>query len=110
MLRVAIRNHVTELVGEEDPEFVSELTETFTESARALLQRADEAAAAHDIDGIRTAAHQLRGSASNVGLRMIGDAWAPVETAARGGDEAGVEAALPSALHKTRRALDFLSA
>jgi CheY-like chemotaxis protein/HPt (histidine-containing phosphotransfer) domain-containing protein len=110
MLRALIRTHVTELVGEEDPEFVAELTTTFTTSTQDLLERVDAAIRESDLNGIRAAAHQLRGSASNVGLRVIGEAWGPVEEAARAGDTGAVQSALPTALHKTRHAVAYLTA
>jgi HPt (histidine-containing phosphotransfer) domain-containing protein len=78
-LLAALRAHVTDLIGEDDPDFVAELSETFCSSATDLVSRARDAHAAGDADTLKSVAHQMRGSALNVGLADLAEAWAHVE-------------------------------
>ena len=74
-IRDRLRAHVADLLGEDDPDFVADLSETFTETATALLADARAAQAASNMDGVAAAAHQLRGSAGNIGLSTLAEAW-----------------------------------
>lgn len=106
-LLAQIQAHVVGLLGEEDPEFVDDLVETFTETARGALADARSASHAADAPRLAAAAHTLKGSASNVGLAGIADAWDDVETAARQGSDAG--AATDRALAATASAVATLA-
>ena len=83
-IRNRLRAHVTDLLGEDDPEFIADLSETFTETATALLADARAAEAAGNVAAVAAAAHQLCGSASNIGLTTLAEAWRRVETAGGG--------------------------
>ncbi len=100
-LREALRAHVTELLGEDDPEFVAELAATFCESAAGLVETARAAAEAGDGDALRSAAHQMRGSALSVGLASLAEAWTRVEH--------GHDASPAAALAETERAVAALA-
>lgn len=100
-LREALRAHVTDLLGEDDPDFVAELAATFCASAAALVGTARAAAEAGDGDALRSAAHQMRGSALNVGLASLAAAWTRVEH--------GQDASPASALAETERAVEALA-
>lgn len=100
-LRDALRAHVTDLLGEDDPDFVAELAATFCDSASALVATARTAAAAGDTAALRSAAHQMRGSALNVGLADLAEAWTRVEH----GQDASPEAALAA----TERAVEAMA-
>jgi CheY-like chemotaxis protein/HPt (histidine-containing phosphotransfer) domain-containing protein len=107
-LDAQVRAHVADLIGEDDPEFAAELVATFAETTRASLDAARAALRAGDGDAVGAAAHQLRGSASNVGLVGLVDVWAAVEEGVRGG--AGLDAAPAGrALAETERALALLA-
>ena len=84
----ALRAHVADLLGEDDPEFLAEITATFRDSATSLSAQARAAQTAGDAAALRAVAHQMRGSAANVGLSGLADAWARVENDAVGPDEA----------------------
>lgn len=84
-LLAQIQAHVVGLLGEEDPEFVDDLVETFAETVREASADVRAAADAGDASRLSAGAHTLKGSASNVGLTGITAAWDEVETAARQG-------------------------
>ena len=100
--------HVTDMLGEEDPEFVAELVESFTVSSREAVADAQATRSAGDVDGLAAAAHRLKGSASNVGLDAIARRWSEVEETARGG--AAHDAAIDQALQETAQAVALLEA
>lgn len=100
--------HVTDMLGEEDPEFVAELVESFSASSREAVADARATRDAGDVAGLASAAHRLKGSASNVGLTTIAAQWGTVEEAARGGAAPG--GALDHALSETLRAVELLDA
>ncbi len=84
----ALRAHVADLLGEDDPEFLAEITATFRDSATALSAQARTAQAASDAEALRAAAHQMRGSSASVGLSGLADAWTRVEHDGAEPDEA----------------------
>lgn len=100
-----VRTHVRELLGEDDEAFVAELVEAFDGSARQALAAVAAARAAGDVHGVATSAHALKGSASNVGLAALTEAWSAVEVGARRGDPAALDGALTAAVAETERAL-----
>lgn len=107
-LRRAIGDHVTELLGEEDSEFVQDLVTTFCEAAHGLIANARSAANANDLNTAAGVAHQLKGSAANIGLTEIQEAWNRVETGARAGDPTVLGLALANAAEMTERAAHLL--
>lgn len=100
--------HVTDMLGEEDPEFVADLVESFAASSREAVAEARSTRSAGDAAGLAAAAHQLKGSASNVGLSAIAGRWDEVEAMARGG--AASDEAVDRALDETTQAVDLLEA
>ena len=104
-----VRAHVRGLLGEDDEEFVAELAEAFASSAQQALVSATEARDQGNAAGIASAAHALKGSASNVGLTSLTEAWGVVETGARTGDASAFDGPFTAAVAETRRALDQLS-
>ena len=107
-LLAQIQAHVVGLLGEEDPEFVEDLVETFTETSRGALADARAAAQAGDAAALAASAHTLKGSASNVGLVGIAEVWDEVETAVRQGHDAS--AAVERAVLETTEAVATLGA
>ena len=106
-LRSAIGAHVAELLGEEDPEFVQDLVDTFCASAHELVATVR---GAQDLAHVGKVAHQLKGSAANVGLNEIESAWYRVEAGARTDDPTVLGLALANAVEVTSRAADLLGA
>lgn len=109
-LTAAVRAHVAELLGEEDPEFVQDLVDAFSGSAHDLVASAETARAGGDLDAIGGVAHQLKGSASNVGLTDLEEAWHRVESGARAGDPTALGLPLAAAIAETERAARLLAA
>ncbi|WP_420456901.1 response regulator [Rubrivirga sp.] len=104
-----VRAHVRSLLGEDDEDFVAELTETFVESAREALASVAVAEAAGDVAALAAAAHSLKGSASNVGLTALASYWDAVETDVRGGRVPSTDG-LRAATEQTEETLDHFAA
>ena len=105
----SVRSHVADLLGEEDPEFVRDLVDTFSGSAHELVSQARALGAAGDLDGVGKVAHQLKGSASNVGLTDLESAWHRVEAGTRSGDATVLGLPLGHAVRETERAAELLA-
>ena len=105
-LRSVIGAHVAELLGEEDPAFVEDLVSAFCGSAHELVAQVQ---GSQDLEAVGKVAHQLKGSAANVGLNEIESAWYRVEAGARAGDQTVLGLALANAAALTQRAADALS-
>ena len=101
VLRDALRVHVADLLGEDDPDFVAELASTFCASATRLIETARAAAEAGDGAALRQVAHQMRGSALNVGLTRLAEAWTRIEH--------GADAPPAAALAETEHAVEALA-
>ena len=78
-----VQAHVRELLGEDDPAFVEDLVTSFCESVGGLCDRVEAAMAAGDLNRVIAGAHQIKGSAANVGLVRVAKDWHAVEEAAR---------------------------
>ena len=81
-LLARVQAHVRELLGEDDPEFTRDLVSSFCGSLTALCDRVEAALDAGDLQQVMASAHQIKGSAANVGLRRIAMDWHAVEEAA----------------------------
>ena len=104
-----VRAYITDLIGEDDPEFTADLVATFAETSDEALADVRAAHAAGDAEAVAAAAHRLRGSASNVGLTDLTDLWTAVEeTVRQRGDLDG--APVEQARDETERAVLLLSA
>jgi CheY-like chemotaxis protein len=101
-LMAQVRAHVHDLLGEEDEAFVADLVESFAASARTALARVAAARAEGNAAALATVAHALKGSAANVGLSALADAWSVIETSARLGDPALFGAPLAAAVAQTQ--------
>ena len=81
-IRQTIAAHVRDLIGEEDDAFTAELISAFRETVGALCGKAEAGYADGNTQAIAAAAHQIKGSAGNVGLRRVAHDWHSVEEAA----------------------------
>lgn len=104
-----VNRHVVALVGEEDPEFVADLVETFAETTREAVDAARAARSAGDAGAVAAAAHTIRGSASNVGLETLADAWAAVEGEVVAGGAAAFGPSLEAVLVETAQTAEMLA-
>jgi len=78
---------IVELMGEELPTLV----DAFESSGKDQMARMHSAGKSQDADGLAQAAHQLKGSAGNLGAAALQASCEAVERAARGGDLTGAE-------------------
>jgi len=107
-LMTSVRAHVRDLLGEDDEAFVDELVASFMESSREAVHEAETARQSGDAEAVGAAAHKLKGSASNVGLDGLTEAWGAVETSIRTGDHGALAAPFDEALARTEEALSLL--
>ncbi len=70
----------------EDPSMLSELVDLFLDDAPRRIAALRSALASGSADAARIAAHTLKGSAGNLGVRVLAAAAGRVETAVRAGD------------------------
>lgn len=84
------RPAVEELRSIGGDELVGELMGTFVRFATAHVRHLADAAAQGDLETGATLAHTLKSSARQLGAMQLGEVAASAETAARGGDRAGL--------------------
>ena len=101
----AVRDHVREMLGEDDEDFVHDLAQSFVESSHQAID--EIRAAGGDAQAIARAAHKLRGSASNVGLPALTECWGTIEAEIRTG-ATDFGHALDRALADTARTVQML--
>ena len=104
-----IRAHVRGLLGEDDEAFVADLVDTFADSTRKALHLLDPIVADRDFDALARMAHAIKGSAANVGLATLADAWCRIEEASRNVDATVFAEPLAAALTQTRLAIGLVT-
>ena len=110
-LMASVRDHVREMLGEDDDDFAHELVASFAASTREAVAEAQAACQAHDVAAAAAAAHKLKGGASNVGFDDLTEAWGAIEVQVRrGAGLAEVSAPLDAAIDQTERTLALLAA
>ncbi len=77
-----------------EDQFVT-LVETFLEDSATRMNEIEAAIAAGDADGLRSAAHSLKGSSSNLGISSMADVLFKLESMGRDGTTDGGEALIP---------------
>jgi len=87
----SVINGLKELREPGQPDPLRELIDLFFKDAEPRLRLMEEAAAASDLPKVATAAHTLKGSASNLGARRLASLCAALEKQGKGndGDKAG---------------------
>jgi len=104
-------------LDEEQPGFVAEVVESFFRSADENIARMKEAIGKGDLPAIRSAAHMVRGSSQQLGVRDLGDICLELEQCKAVADvgalierlEANLEAARDSLTSLAERALEAAS-
>jgi PAS domain S-box-containing protein len=76
---------LAEQLRRDGPNLLGELVDLFKKHAPPLVAALKEAVAAGDVAGLRAAAHNLRGTAANLGAVALIEACAPLEAQARAG-------------------------
>src|SRR5687767_4108436 len=79
-----------------DADLLKEVIGLFAEDTPPLMTAIRDALAASDAPAVNRAAHQLKGSAGNFDAQELTALAQQVESHARGGDLAAVEATLPA--------------
>lgn len=84
------------LVGEDEPEIVAELVQTYIEDADPLMVSICQALQQQDADSLSAAAHTLKSSSGNLGANAIAEISLQFETAGKNGDLTAVVDLLPA--------------
>ena len=71
---------------EDDTAGIAELLEMAMETGRKHQRALAEAIGSGDVEGVRRAAHSIKGSSGNIGANRVMDVAAALEQSARGGD------------------------
>ncbi|GAC1389891.1 MAG: hypothetical protein NVSMB31_06300 [Vulcanimicrobiaceae bacterium] len=98
-------------VYEDDHDGMLELFDLMLKNNRMLLEKLEQACAAHDLEGVRKAAHSMKGSAGNVGAVRLHELAASIEDTARDGSWEGLEEAVAlarPAFERLRREIDLI--
>jgi signal transduction histidine kinase/ligand-binding sensor domain-containing protein/CheY-like chemotaxis protein/HPt (histidine-containing phosphotransfer) domain-containing protein len=91
-----------------DADFEAELVQLFIDSGDKALGEIRTALAARDLGAVRRAAHFLKGSSANLRAQPASRAAERLESAAREGDEAALEALEAELRRETARLIEFL--
>ncbi len=106
-----IQEVLVTLVGEDEPEIITELVQTYTEDAEPLMQQIRQAVQKQDIGDLSIAAHTLKSSSGNLGANSIAELSLQLETACKNNALDSIEdlsLKLEQEYHILRQALDRL--
>lgn len=92
--------------GEPDP--LEEVLDLFLRDTQVQLQKAQEAAAKRDSQGLKMTAHTLKGSAKNIGAHELDRATSLLETAVDAADWESVNHLLPAVEAELKALLELL--
>jgi CheY-like chemotaxis protein/signal transduction histidine kinase len=93
-LEQEIKNTLTDLVGEDDPETINELLQTYQNDALQLMTDLRTAVAQWSAPQIAQAAHTLKSSSANLGAHRLAELAANLETQAKTGDFSNLQTSL----------------
>ncbi|MBI5773106.1 MAG: PAS domain S-box protein [Verrucomicrobia bacterium] len=99
-----------ELREEGQPDPVAELVDLFLEDAPERLEQLESALAARSAPNLAAAAHTLKGSANNLGLRKLAVLCGKLEAQSKAGSLAGAEALVEQARAEFSAAARWLAA
>jgi HPt (histidine-containing phosphotransfer) domain-containing protein len=71
VLDMEVVEELLALTGDSDPELLLDLINMFLEDAPTKLEAMNEGLANGDLEQVAHAAHSLKGSAGNLGIRMV---------------------------------------
>jgi len=92
-----------------DEELWNEIREIWVEDAPQMLRNVQEALAELNADGLRRAAHALKGASSNVGAARVTEAAREIETKAMAGDWKALGDGVSQLDEEVHRALEALA-
>jgi HPt (histidine-containing phosphotransfer) domain-containing protein len=111
VLDMQIVDELLSLTDDGDPELLLDLINLFLGDGPAKIQSVLHGIASQDLDQIERAAHSLKGSAGNLGARMLQNTCELLQLAARGsrlGEARQLAPALESHFREARSALEAL--
>ena len=105
-----VLNGLREYQAEGEPDLVQELVGMYRAETPGLLADIRAAMAAGEADKLRHAAHSLKGSSNNLGVRQVAALSAEIEKKGRSGTVEGVDALLAQLEREFERAAQALDA
>jgi HPt (histidine-containing phosphotransfer) domain-containing protein len=93
-----------ELQGDDDPEFLKDLIETFFEETNEQLVNLEQAVAQQNAVGLQRIAHALKSSSANVGAVLVSKLCKDMEEMGRNGQVEGAAQKLEAIKHEYHRA------
>lgn len=84
------------LVGDDEPEIIAELVQTYIEDAEPLMETIRQAVENQDVDSLCAAAHTLKSSSGNLGANAIAELSLQIETAGKNNEFAALTDLLPT--------------
>ncbi|WP_353570546.1 response regulator [Candidatus Albibeggiatoa sp. nov. BB20] len=91
-----IQDVLVALVGEDEPEIVAELVQTYIEDAEPLMVDIRKAIQQQDAANLSAATHTLKSSSGNLGANAIAEVTLQLETASKNNELAPVAGLLPA--------------
>ncbi|MEK7989458.1 MAG: response regulator [Thiotrichaceae bacterium] len=95
-----IQDVLIALVGEDEPEIVAELVQTYIEDAEPLMVDIRQAIQQQNAKNLLAAAHTLKSSSGNLGANAIADVSTEFESAGKNNELASVTDLLPALEHE----------
>jgi CheY-like chemotaxis protein/signal transduction histidine kinase/class 3 adenylate cyclase len=81
-----VKDVLTALVGEDEPELIAELVQTYIDDAELLMQNIKQAVAEQNHDLLISSAHTLKSSSGNLGAGLVAELCAKLEQASKNND------------------------
>ncbi len=106
----AVLNGLREFQAEDEPDLVQELVGLFKREAPPQIAAIRAAITAGDAERLRKAAHSLKGSSANLGVRLVSALGADLEQKGRSGTVEGADALLAQLEREYARACRALDA
>ncbi|HCI80769.1 MAG TPA: hypothetical protein DHW02_13880 [Ktedonobacter sp.] len=105
----AVLAELRQFQGEDEPDIVQELAEAFELETPPLLEALHQAILEGSPEQLRRAAHNLKGSSSNLGARGMTVLCAELEALGKGGTVEGAEALIASVEQEYQRVCEALA-
>jgi two-component system, sensor histidine kinase and response regulator len=106
----AVLNGLREFQAEGEPDLIQELVALFKSETPSQIEAIRAAIATGDAERLRKAAHSLKGSSANLGVRLVSALGAELERTGRSGTVEGADAMLVQLEHEYERACRALDA
>ena len=108
VLDMEVVEEILSLSGDDDPELLLDLIQMFLEDAPVKVNTILNGLASGNLEELTEAAHSLKGSAGNLGARLVQDDCDALQNAGRANDEDVVRELVPNLEQHFAEALEAL--